>query len=126
MIAKNFTPINRIQQYGCYARLRMEYVANEAGTANWYDAMFQRIGLPKAPKGFDRPHLVRRSDSESQYVEKRRSVIIVHRASCQMRSSKFEDFYLPVKNAMPGFKVYVHDIDLMTNLKYYYDGTTQN
>lgn len=111
VIVPDYTPANRLTRYSTYARLQMEWAAIDARERNWYDAMFERIGLQGAPKGFDRPHLVRRTDTESVIIPKK-SVIISHRASCQMRSSRFEDFYWPVKNALPGYRIYVHQVDL--------------
>lgn len=109
VIMHDFTPANRVVKYATYARLRMEYAAIEAGRSNWYDAMYERIGI-ETPKGYSRPHLVGRSDVDSSLPK--RSILISHRSSCQMRSSRFEDFYYPVINAMPEAPVYVHDIDL--------------
>lgn len=110
-IVTEFTPSNRLTRYATYARLKMEYAAIDAREGNWYDAMFQRMGLTSAPADFRRPRLIRRTDSKSKYV-KRNSVLIAHRSSCQIRSSSFEDFYYPVKNAYPGMTIYVHQIDL--------------
>lgn len=112
VIVPDFTPANRLTRYSNYARLRMEWAAIEAREGNWYDAMFTRIGIPGAPVEYKRPHLVGRTDIKSNHVKAKKSVIISHRASCQMRSSRFEDFYWPVKNAMPEYKIHVHQSDL--------------
>lgn len=111
VIAYDFTPANRLTRYANYARLRMEYAAVYAGPEDWYKAMFNRIGIDVVPDGFDRPRLVRRTDVKSS-ISKKNSVIISHRSSCQMRSSKFEDFYFPVRSVLPMAEIYVHAVDL--------------
>ena len=99
--------------YKLFARMPMEYAAIEAGSVNWYDAMFQRIGFEKAPDGYARPYLNLTAANKSKYIKKdEASLIISHRASCQMRSSEFKDFYYPVKSACENYKLYVHETDL--------------
>lgn len=110
-IITDYTPTKRLMIAHTHARLRLEYAAVEAGCLNWYDAMFRRIGLPGAPEGFNRPWLA--PDLECG-IEKN-NILIGHRASCQMRSSEFADFYIPVKEAYPDSKIFVHERDLTTS-----------
>lgn len=111
IVATNYTFDGRAFRYTKYGRLRIEYAAVEAGSVNWYDAFFQRIGLPEAPTGFDRPRLRIMPGTKSDIPDKR-SIMISHRSSCQMRSSSFEDFYIPVREAYPKHQLFVHEVDL--------------
>jgi hypothetical protein len=106
-ICHEFTPQNRMTKYKQWSRLRLEYAAIDAMDGNWFDAMFDRIGIP-TPEGLDRPQLVAiptRYDL-SDYI------LICHRASCQIRSSSLEDFYIPVREAYPDGKLCVMEHDL--------------
>jgi len=111
IIAEHFTPGNRAERFMNFARLRMEYAAIDGGQRNWYDSMFRRIGIADTPKDYRRPHLVQRTDSFSN-VPKKNSILLVHRSSCQMRSSTLADFYFPTREAYPDSKIFVHNHDL--------------
>ena len=111
-IVTDFTGENRLIRYKYLRRLFMEYAAIEAGNFNWYDAMFQRIGMDEAPVEFRRPILKQQRQSDSKPLLSKNSVLIAHRSSCQMRSSRLEDFYTPVREAWPGRPIYIHETDL--------------
>lgn len=107
-IFENYTPANRLSRYSKFVRLRMEYAAIEGREVNWYDAMFARMGIP-TPDGLNRPQLrVRPYHAKFE----KRSILIQHRASCQIRSSNMEDFYIPVREAYPTAPIYVYERDL--------------
>ena len=115
-IFTEYTPFALATRYKDFRRLPMEYAAVEAREVNWFDAMFQRIGLPGAPEGFDRPHL---SSPHAPRPMIKQTLLIKHRSSCQMRSSTLEDFYIPTRQAYPKHKIYVDEIDLTeTDRKY--------
>jgi ADP-heptose:LPS heptosyltransferase len=83
---------------------------------NWYDQMFERIGVKNVSSSFKRPflqkeRLITLEESPSVFQEKN-NVLICHRASCQIRSSRFEDFYKPIKTIFPEYQIYVHEFDL--------------
>jgi len=99
-------------------RLAMEWAAVEAKEKNWYDAMFERIGLPEAPAGFRKPRL---RLLHQNYIPN--SVYINHRASTQVRSSHFSDFYFPVKAVFPDFKIFVGRYDLTETDQQFIDST---
>lgn len=107
-IFTDFTSANRITKYAQYARLRLEYAAIEAREVNWYDAMFARLGVP-TPVGLTRPQLVERQEYTTQYTK---SILIQHRASCQIRSSSLADFYEPVRRVYPKASICVFESDL--------------
>ena len=111
-IADDFTPANRLMRYKFLNRLPIENAAVEAGTDNWIDAHFKRIGIDAAPEGYCRPMLKTERISTQKPKLIKKSVLICNRSSCQMRSSTFEDFYLPTVKAFPNHKIYVHDSDL--------------
>lgn len=106
-ICHDFTPQNRLTKYRSWARLRLEYAAIDAMDGNWFDAMFERLGMT-TPEGLDRPQLVERETrfDLSDYI------LICHRASCQIRSSSLEDFYIPIKEVYPDAKLTVMEHDL--------------
>lgn len=106
-ICHDFTPQNRLTKYKTWARLRLEYAAIDAMDGNWFDAMFERLGIP-TPEWLDRPQLVER---ETVY-DLKDYILISHRASCQIRSSSLEDFYIPIKEAYPDTKLCVMEHDL--------------
>ncbi|MFA6973969.1 MAG: glycosyltransferase family 9 protein [Parcubacteria group bacterium] len=106
-ICTDFSPANRLTKYGQWARLRLEYAAIDAMDGNWFDAMFERLGM-QTPKGLDRPQLIRRV---SKY-DLSDHILISHRASCQIRSSSLEDFYIPVREFYRGEKLCVMEHDL--------------
>lgn len=112
-IVLDVSPQDRLLRLKTVNRLRLEMAAVEAREQCWYDAQFRRMGFDKAPEGFNRPKLsvtgVFRTDT---MIEHAKNVLICHRASCQMRSSNFEDFYKPVKEVYPDHHVYVHETDL--------------
>lgn len=111
-IANDFTPANRLMRYKFLKRLPIENAAVEAGTDNWIDAHFKRIGIEQAPDGYCRPMLKTKRISNKKPLLVKKSILICNRSSCQMRSSTFEDFYLPTVKAFPNHKIYVHDSDL--------------
>lgn len=100
-------------------RISTEFAAVESGPVNWYKAFYNRIGLDEIPEGFGRPHLRTDRVSDSVPLIDRRGVLICHRSSCQMRSSRFEDFYFPIIKAYPGRLIYVHQTDLTDEDKSY-------
>ena len=106
-ICHDFTPQNRLTKYRTWARLRLEYAAIDAMDGNWFDAMFDRIGIP-TPEGLDRPQLIYRPSrfDLSDYI------LISHRSSCQIRSSSLEDFYIPIREVYPDAKLTVMEHDL--------------
>jgi len=112
-IVNDFTPANRLIKYKHLHRIVIENAAVEAGTGNWFDAHFKRIGLETSPEGYDRPQLKteRISNQKSNLVKK--SILLCHKSSCQMRSSNIEDFYIPAIKAFPNHKIYVHESDLI-------------
>ena len=92
-------------------RLEMEWAAVDAGSRNWYDAIFERAGIVIESDEWRRPHI-----SDNQFVEANKmvkSVLITHSASCQIRSSRFQDFYIPVKRALPDYQIFVNQFDLV-------------
>jgi hypothetical protein len=104
-----------------YKRIRLEFSAIESHDKDWYAGFFERIGIKQIDKGYCSPALrtIRITDKESHIDTSRKSLIISHRASCQMRSSRFEDFYKPIKKAYPDYDLYVHDTDLHETDKQY-------
>ncbi len=93
-------------------RLVIENAAIEARELCWYDAHFKRIGMEAAPEGYNRPQLRTDRISEQPSLLTGKSVLICHRASCQMRSSNLRDFYTPIRKLYPDHQLYVHEIDL--------------
>jgi hypothetical protein len=118
-IVENHTPANRITRYKNLKRLPLEWSAIQSHDTNWYDGFFQRIGLEKAQEGYDRPILNTNRISHLPQLIKKNSILICHRASCQMRSSHFEDFYPAVREAFPNKTIYVHDVDLTESDQYF-------
>lgn len=111
-IVKDFTAENRLVRYKYLRRLALEYSAIEGREKNWYEGFFQRIGISDVPDEYKRPHLNKTRPSITPTRLRRGSVIICHRASCQMRSSTLEDFYIPVRAAYPRRPIYVNETDL--------------
>lgn len=112
-IATDYNATNRLTKYQYWRRLGLENATKQYGTGNWFEAHYKRLNIDTTPEGFDRPRL--RTDRvwpQASHIDAQHSVLICHRSSCQMRSSKLEDFYWPVKNALPGYHVYVHASDL--------------
>lgn len=87
-------------------RLNLEYAAIEAGPKNWYKAFFERIGAGHPGSEYYRPQMINIAPIQKD------TVLICHRSSCQIRSSRFEDFYWPVKSVHPGKMILVYDADL--------------
>lgn len=87
-------------------RLNLEGAAIEAGPKNWYKAFFERIGAGHPGSEYYRPQMVNIAPIQ------RHSILICHRSSCQIRSSRFEDFYYPVKSVHPDKMILVYDGDL--------------
>lgn len=104
-------------------RISTEFAAVEAGPVNWYKAFYNRIGLDEIPEGFGRPHL--RTDRVSNWDPLipggTKSILICHRSSCQMRSSRFQDFHLPIIRRDENVDIYVHEVDLMGEDELYID-----
>lgn len=111
-IVEKYTPASRITNYKHLKRIAMEWSAIQSHDTNWYDGFFQRIGIPKAPQEYDRPHLKTQRPTDLPKLIEKNSVLICHRASCQMRSSHFVDFHVAVRDAIPDKTVYVHETDL--------------
>ena len=111
-IALNYTRENRLIRYRNLERISTEFAAIEAGGKNWYKAFFNRIGIDEVPEGFGRPQLASERQSDSKPLLVKKSVLICHRSSCQMRSSTFRDFYDPIRKAYPKHTIYVHETDL--------------
>lgn len=102
----------RLTKYKGLHRLAIENAAVEYHTGNWYEAHYKRIGLDKTPEGYDRPMLKNYRINRALTWLNDQSVLISHRASCQMRSSHLADFYIPAREAYPDYNIYVHEIDL--------------
>jgi len=100
------------KMYNKWHRLVIENAAIEARELCWYDAHFRRIGMSAAPDGFNRPQLRIDRLTDQPSLLKGKSVLICHRASCQMRSSKLKDFYEPIRKVYPDHQLYVHEVDL--------------
>jgi len=111
-IVEQFTTKNRLQHYKYLHRLVIENAAIEARELCWYDAHFKRIGMTAAPEGYNRPQLRTDRISEQPSLLTGKSVMICHRASCQMRSSNLKDFYTPIRKLYPDHQLYVHEVDL--------------
>lgn len=111
-IVTNYTFANRITKFQSLRRLALEYAAIESHGKNWYDGFFKRLGMEQAPEGYRRPYLKRKRISDKGHIISKNSILITHRASCQMRSSSFEDFYHPIRSHFPSTKLYVHEADL--------------
>lgn len=113
-IVLDYTPKNRILKYKRLRRMAIENAAIEAHDKNWIEAHFNRIGLEDSPEEFWRPQL--RTDrinmQPSLFDGRKLSVLICHRASCQMRSSNLKDFYEPIRKVYPDHQLYVHEVDL--------------
>ena len=105
---------SRLTKYRGLQRLAIENAAVEYHTGNWYEAHFKRIGLDQTPGGYGRPMLknYRISNLASDIPFGSASILISHRASCQMRSSHLEDFYNPIRQLYQNHNIYVHEIDL--------------
>ena len=86
-------------------RLPIEYAVVLAGGKNWYRAYFERLGVDPCTNYF-RPEMI------SEEKEIKTMIFISHRASCQMRSSRFQDFYLPAKKVFKNRQFYVNEGDL--------------
>jgi hypothetical protein len=115
----------RNRKYNKMHRLVIENAAIEAGGGNWFEAHFKRIGLDKTPKGFERPQLRtdRINNQPSLFTPVTANVLICHRASCQMRSSSLQDFYIPIRKALPDYDIYVHEVDLTDQDKRFIEKT---
>jgi hypothetical protein len=113
-IATEFTSVNRAYKYKGLHRLAIEGAAIEYHDKDWYLAHFARIGLNEVPEGYGRPMLRtdRISNKPSAIPMGTDSILICHRASCQMRSSNLEDFYRPIVAAYPDSDIYVHEVNL--------------
>lgn len=121
-VVLSYGPHERLTRYRNLRRLRLEFAVHENLTINWYDAFYQRIGARSVPVEYYRPHL--RSDRLPQYeriIHGDGSVLIAPRSSCQMRTSRFEDFYEPVRDAFPSHTIYVHDRDLTNDDRVFLD-----
>ena len=120
IIMGDYTPQNRLGKYKMIRRLAMEYAAVQGRDQNWYDAMFERIGMPFAPDIYARPRLIQhRLNTKPATVKTKESVLIQHKSSCQMRSSTFMDFFIPVKKVYKNHDIYVFDSDLTDQEKTY-------
>jgi hypothetical protein len=113
-ICEDFTPTNRLTKYKHLRRINIEYTANEAGSKNWIEAYFERIGIPFPTNEMLRPEL---NDSLLRYDTGRRidnlgKILICHKSSCMIRTSKFEDFYHAAKEAYPYNGIAVHAANL--------------
>jgi len=112
-IALDFTAKNRLLRYKRVNRIVIENAAIEAHDGNWIEAHFKRIGLDQTPEGFERPQLkTERISQQPTLFQRTPNILICHRASCQMRSSRLEDFYLPIRKVYPDHQIYVHEVDL--------------
>jgi len=110
-IVENFSKVKtKLHVKKAYGRLAMEFAAVEGREKNWYLSMFERIGEMSPPRGYLRPQLF----APDAYTKSARikAVMICHKASCQIRSSRFEDFYIPVHKVMPKHLIIVNKIDL--------------
>lgn len=105
-ISNNFNLAARFH-WANFRRLYMEYAAIEGRERNWYECMFARIGLHNPPPEYCRPALIKH---ENEVIPG--SILINHSASCQIRTSRLQDFWEPVKMAFPGKQIYVNDYDL--------------
>ena len=121
-IVTDWTQENRLTRYKYLRRLNLEFAAIESHEKNWYDGFFRRIGMDEAPVDFRRPLLKQNRIDDSQQRLAKNSVLICHRSSCQMRSSRLEDFYTPVKERWPNRPIYVHEQDLTDDDRTYING----
>lgn len=112
VIVENLTFGNRITKLRVMRRLQLEYSTVDCKGGNWYDGMYQRIGLEAAPEGFNRPKLKTYRVSQLPHQLDRHTILLCPRSSCQIRSSSLEDFYKPIRAAFPRTKIAIHEADL--------------
>lgn len=86
-------------------RIPIEFVAIQAGAKNWFEAYFERIGVTPGEEYYH-PEMV------TKVTPEKGTIMICHRASCQMRSSNFEDFYVPAKRVLGNKRYFVSEMDL--------------
>jgi hypothetical protein len=98
-------------------RIPIEGAAVLAGGKNWFEAYFDRLHLSPGPE-FYRPELVTNIEPIKD------KIYIAHRASCQIRSSRFKDFYLPAKRVLKGKKYFVNAYDLTLEDKRFIESQT--
>ncbi len=113
----------RNKKYNKMHRLVIENAAIEAHDKNWIEAHFNRIGLDDVPEEFCRPQLRTDRINEQPTLLTDKSVLICHRASCQMRSSNLKDFYEPIRKVYPDHQIYVHEVDLTETDKRFIEQT---
>lgn len=114
-IVKDYTNGNRLTKYSLLRRLPLEYSAIESHDRNWYEGFFDRIGVSDPGDEYKRPHLKTYRIHDEPTRLKKGAVLICHRASCQMRSSTLEDFFVPIRQIYPNRPLYVNQIDLEGN-----------
>ncbi len=101
-----FSPITNLNKgFDGLRRMAIEY-AIITTRDNWFKAYFERLRIPHPGSYYYRPHLA------SKVRTSKNTILICHRASCQIRSSRFEDYYLPARMVYPDKIFYVHEIDL--------------
>ena len=100
-------------------RLAFEYAGVQGRDRLWIQCLFDKIGITEAPVEYLRPRLRTTRLNDTPPMLRTESVLICHRASSPSRSSRFEDFYLPLMKCNPINKVYVHDIDCTPQDKAY-------
>ncbi|HRY32076.1 MAG TPA: hypothetical protein P5531_03815 [Bacteroidales bacterium] len=108
-IVNDFTFGSLMTKYRNLHRIPLEFAANEAGADNWIRAYFNRLGV-EPTNDMCRPVLIPQKKTGS-------GILICHRASCQIRSSGIEDFYIPIRRTYPDARVYVHERNLTENDK---------
>jgi hypothetical protein len=122
VICANYGIDTKLTKYKDYARINLDYAAVDGGRMNWFDAMFERIGVSE---GYDKRPQLKTERIEQLYHSYIYvfvpSILICHKSSCQMRSSKFEDFYIPIIKKYPNHRIYVHEIDLTDEDKIFTD-----
>lgn len=109
-IVRDFTHGNRLTKYKNICRVAIEYAVNSAGGKNWFEVYYGCIGL-EPDSDLCRPRL--KVPEKVRGVERvKKTVLLCNRSSCQIRSSSLQDFYEPVREAYPDFKVLVHEKNL--------------
>lgn len=108
----NFRPVRVPFIQKTTKRVYAEGIIEEGGRENWYAVFFGAIGLKKVPYEFLRPHLVKErvTDKPSHIDTGRKSILISHRSTAQMRSMLFQDIYEPIVKIIGDrdVDIYVH------------------
>ena len=114
-IIKGFNPFIKYP----LSRLCTEYAGIIGRDRLWISCLFDRMNVSP-----DESYLRARIKTERLKGPKllqEDSIMICHRASSPSRTSRFEDFYEPIRECYPETLIYVNEIDLSKDDKVYID-----